>query len=129
MSTQVVVTLPDDLYAHAQHWAALTHREVPQLLTEALTLVLTPIGTPPLDASPVTTLSDTKVLALAQVQMAPQQGHRLNQLLGKQGETTLTTQEQAELLALMQVYQQLWVLQSEALAEAVRRGLHAPLTP
>ena len=129
MSTQVVVTLPGDLYAHAQHWAALTHREVPQLLTEALTLVLTPIGTPPLDASPVTTLSDTKVLALAQVQMAPQQGHRLNQLLGKQGETTLTTQEQAELLALMQVYQQLWVLQSEALAEAVRRGLHAPLTP
>jgi hypothetical protein len=42
MSPQVVVTLPDDLYAHAQHWAALTHREVPQLLTEALALVLTP---------------------------------------------------------------------------------------
>jgi hypothetical protein len=41
-----VVTLPDDLYAQAQHWAALTHREVPQLLMEALTLVLTPIGTP-----------------------------------------------------------------------------------
>ena len=40
MSTQVVVTLPDDLYAHAQHWAALTHREVPQLLTEALTLTM-----------------------------------------------------------------------------------------
>jgi len=46
MSTQVVVTLPDDLYAQAQHWAALTHREVPQLLTEALALVLTPIGPP-----------------------------------------------------------------------------------
>ena len=29
----------------------------------------------------------------------------------------------------MQVYQQLWVRQSEALAEAVRRGLRAPLTP
>ena len=28
MSTQVVVTLPDDLYAQAQRWAALTHREV-----------------------------------------------------------------------------------------------------
>jgi hypothetical protein len=44
-------------------------------------------------------------------------------------EATLTTQEQAELLALMQVYQQRWVRQSEALAEAVRRGLRAPLTP
>ena len=118
MSTQVVVTLPDDLYAQAQHWAALTHREVPQLLTEALALVLTPIGTPPVDAPPVATLSDAEVLALAQVQMAPQQGHRLDQLLAQQGEATLTTQEQAELLALMQVYQQLWVRQSEALAEA-----------
>ena len=62
MSTQVVVTLPDDLYAHAQHWAALTHREVSQLLSEALALILTPIGTPPVNAPPVATLSDTEVL-------------------------------------------------------------------
>jgi hypothetical protein len=61
--------------------------------------------------------------------MAPQRGHRLDQLVAKQEETTLTAQEQAELLALMQVYQQLWARQSEALAEAVRRGLRAPLTP
>jgi hypothetical protein len=129
MSTRVVLTLPDDLYTQAQHWAALTHRESPQLLTEALALVLTPLGTPSAEAPPVAALSDTEVLALAQVQMAPQQGHRLDQLLAKQGETPLTTQEQAELLALIQVYQQLWVRQSEALAEAVRRGLRAPLTP
>jgi len=129
MSTQVVVTLPDDLYAQAQHWAALTHREVPQLLMEALTLVLTPIGTPPADAPPVAALSDTEVLALAQVQMPSQQGHRLDHLLTKRGEQTITAQEQAELLALMHVYQQLWVRQSEALAEAVHRGLRAPLTP
>ena len=129
MRTQVVVALPDELYAQAQHWAALTHREIPQLLTEALTLILTPIGTPPVDAPPVTTLSDTEVLALAQVQMAPQQGHRLDQLLAKQGEAPLTAQEQTEILALMQIYQQLWVRQSEALAEAVHRGLRAPLTP
>jgi hypothetical protein len=129
MSPQVVVTLPDDLYIQAQHWAALTHREVPQLLTEALALVLTPIGTPPADAPPVAALSDTEVLALAQAQIPPQQRHRLDQLLAKQGETTLTTQEQAELWALMHVYQQLWVQQSEALAKAVHRGLRAPLTP
>jgi hypothetical protein len=29
----------------------------------------------------------------------------------------------------MHVYQQLWVRQSEALAEAVHRGLRVPLTP
>ena len=129
MSTQVVVTLPDDLYAQAQHWAVLTHREVPQLLTEALALVLTPISTPPADVPPVAALSDPDVLALAQVQLPPQQGHRLDQLLARQGDTTLTAQEQAELLALMPIDQQLWVRQSEALAEAVRRGLRALLTP
>ena len=43
-------------------------------------------------------------------------------------EETLTAQEQAEILALMQVSQQLWVRQSAALAEAVRRSLRAPLT-
>jgi hypothetical protein len=36
------------------------------------------------------------VLALAQVQMAPQQGQRLAQFLAKQGEATLTVQEQAD---------------------------------
>jgi hypothetical protein len=48
--------------------------------------------------------------------LPPQQGHRLDQLLATQEEATLTAQEQAELLALMQVYQQRWVRQSEALA-------------
>ena len=42
----MVVTLPDTLDAHVQHWAALTHREGPRLLPEALALVLTPIGAP-----------------------------------------------------------------------------------
>ncbi len=129
MSTQVVLTLSDDVYEHAQHWAALTHRDIPELLAEALALVLTPVGAPLVGGLPVTALSDAEVLALAQVQMAPQQGHRLDQLLAQQGEETLSAQEQAEILALMQVYQQLWVRQSEALAEAVRRGLRAPLTP
>jgi hypothetical protein len=129
MRTPVVVTLPDELDAHVQHWAILTHREVPQLLTEALALLLTPSGAPPGDAPPVTTLSETEVLAPAQVPMAPQQGHRLDQRLATQRETTLTTQEQAELVVLMQVYQQCWGRQSEALAEAVRHGLRAPLTP
>jgi hypothetical protein len=128
MSTQVVLTLSDDLYEQARQWAALTRREVPQLLTEALALILTPVRVPPAGDLPVTTLSDAEVLALAQVQMAPQQGKRLDQLLAKQGEGTLTAPEQAEILALMQIYHQLWVRQSEALAEAVRRGVHAPLT-
>ena len=129
MSTQVVLTLSDDLYEQARQWAALTQREVPQLLTEALALVLMPVGASPAGSPPVTALPDAEVLALAQVQMAPQQSQRLDQLLAKQKEVTLTEPEQAELLALMQVYHQLWLRQSEALLEAVRRGLRTPLTP
>ncbi len=59
--------------------------------------------------------------------MLPMQGHRLNLLLEKQREGELIEREHQELLALMQVYDHLWVRQSEALAEAVRRGLRTPL--
>ena len=56
--------------------------------------------------------------------MAPQQGHRLDQLLAKQGDDPHDTGTGRT--PLMQVYQQLWVRQSEALAEAVRRGRRGP---
>ena len=75
---------------------------------------------------PVSSLSDEDVLALSKAQMRPAQGRRLSELLEKQRESELTEGERSELLALMQVYNQLWIRQSEALAEAVRRGLRRP---
>jgi hypothetical protein len=129
MSTQVVLTLSDDLYERAKQWAALTQRNVPQTLTDALEIVLTPLPEPPAGEPPVTTMSDAEVMALAQAQMAAQQGKRLDQLLAKQREDELTAPEQSELLALMQEYHRRWIRQSEALAEAVRRGLREPLAP
>ncbi len=53
----------------------------------------------------------------------------LSRLLEKEREGELTGSERPELLALMQVYNQLWIRQSEALAEAGRRGLRRPLEP
>jgi hypothetical protein len=129
MSTQVVLTLSDDLYARAKQWAALTRRDLPETLTDVLEIVLTPLPEPPEGELPVTSMSDAEVMALAQAQMAPQQGTRLDHLLAKQREEQLTTPEQAELLALMQRYHRLWLRQSEALAEAVRRGLREALAP
>jgi len=55
------------------------------------------------------------------------QGRRLSELLEKQREDALIKRERPELLALMQIYDQLWIRQSEALAEAVRRGLRPAL--
>jgi hypothetical protein len=89
MNTQVTLTLPKELYEHAERWAAITQQDL----------------------------------------LKPTQGRRLSTLLEKRREGALTEGERLELLALMQVYNQLWIRQSEALAEAVRRGLRKPLEP
>ena len=129
MGTQVVLTLSDDLYERAKRWASRTRRDVPQTLTDALEIVLTPVHESPEPEPSVTAMSDTEVMALAQAQMSPQHGKRLDHLLAKQQEESLAAHEQAELLALMQEYNRLWIRQSEALAEAVRLGLRKPLVP
>jgi hypothetical protein len=90
---------------------------------------LTPVFTAPVLDQPISSLSDERVFALCSVQMKPAQGRRLSELLEKQNEKLLTERERSELLALMQTYDQLWIRQSEALAEAVRRGLRRPLEP
>ena len=85
--------------------------------------------TMPRQERPVSSLSDEKVLELSRAQMRPAQGRRLSKLLEKQREGVLAESERSELLALMQAYDQLWIRQSEALTEAVRRGLRKPLEP
>jgi len=127
MSTQVTLMIPDKLYEQAQHWAMLTQRDLTETLTDALTLVLTPLQVKPQREIPVTELADSAVLALTQIQMKVAQGQRLTELLAKQRETTLTDTERYEMLALAQIYGQLWLRQAEALAEAVRRGLRQPM--
>jgi hypothetical protein len=129
MSTQVVLTLSDDLDERAKQWAALTRRDVPQTLTDALEIVLIPLLEPPAGEPPVTAMSDGEVMALARVRMVAPQGKRLDYLLAKQREDELTAPEQSELLALMQEYHRRSIRQSEALAEAVRRGLWEPPAP
>ena len=129
MSTQITLTLSDELYEHARRWATITQRNLSETLTDALTIVLTPVYTTPQLEQPVASLTDDQVLALSETQMESSLGERLGALLEKQREGSLAASERPELLALMQVYEQLWVRQSEALAEAVRRELHPPLEP
>ena len=123
MSSQVVVTLSDELMERAKQWALLTQRDLAQTLVDALQIVLAPvqhtIGVQP----DIAELSDQEVLSLCTVKLKPAQGKRINVLLAKQREEQLTPTDQSELLALMEIYNQLWIRQSEALAEAVRRGL------
>ena len=129
MSTQVTLTLPDELYEQARRWATITRRDLAETLTDALTVVLTPVYTAPILEPPVSALADDEVLTLASGQMEATQGQRLSALLEKQQEGLLAQNERSELLALIQLYEQLWIHQSEALAEAVRRKLREPLAP
>lgn len=129
MSSEVTLTLPDELRERAERWASLTHRDLSEVLTSMLELALTPVYTTPDLDKPVSSLPDHKILALSQIQMPVEQGERMGELLEKQREDELSRDEEQELLALLQVYERLWVRQSEALAEAVQRGLREPLEP
>ena len=127
MSNRVTLTLPDDLYENAQQWSVMTQRNLSETLTDALRIVLTSVSIKPQREHPVSSLSNEEVIALSKAQMEQSQGERLGKLLEKQREATLTEAEQISLMTLMQVYHQLWIRQSEALAEAVKRGLRPPL--
>lgn len=127
MSTQVVVTLSDDVYAAARRIADLMHREVADVLTDALGLAIPTLRPSPGPGRPVASWSDAEVLALTELQLPPEQDRRLSALLDRQQAGTLTEAERPELAALMQAYQEGLLLKAQALEEAVRRRLREPL--
>ena len=127
MATRVVVTLQDDVYRRVERLAQLTSRDIPVLLAETIALVLPPLDVSAESVPAVTSLSDEEVVALTELQMLPEQDRRLSTLLQKQQARTLSAPEQAELVLLMQVYQEGLLRKAQALREAVQRGLRAPL--
>ena len=127
MATRVVVTLQDDVYRRVERLAQLTSRDVADLLADTITLLLPPLDVSAESVQAVTSLSDEEVVELTELQMLPEQDRRLSTLLQKQQERTLSAPEQAELVMLMQVYQEGLLRKAQALREAVRRGLRAPL--
>lgn len=74
-------------------------------------------------APPVHDLSDADLLQLATMQMPTWQNRRLHELLEQQREGQLTTEEQVELAHLLRLHDRALLLKSEALVEAVQRGL------
>ncbi len=129
MSTQVTVTLPDAVYRSAVRLAKLTQRELGDVLTDTLSLSL-PELTPEAEmAVPIADLSDAEVLTLMALTLPPVQDHQLTTLLERQQAGSLTAEERTQLAALMQAYREGLLRKAQALQEAVRRGLHEPLTP
>jgi hypothetical protein len=127
MSTQVLVTLPDETYRRADHLARLAGRATPDLLADTIVLSLPSLSPRPKTPRPVSALPDEEVLTLTTLQMKPAQDRRLSLLLDRQQTGSLTEAERFELFTLTQVYQEGLLRKAQALHEAVRRGLREPL--
>lgn len=127
--TTVTLTLKDDVYRRVAQFARMANLKVNEVLSEVIELSLLPSNPQPSAVKPVSELSDKEVLKLTELQMAPAQDRRLSRLLDRQQAGKITVEERAELLTLMQVYQNGLLWKAQALAEAVRRGLREPLTP
>jgi hypothetical protein len=128
MSTQVILNLPDETYQRATQYAAYANRDVSEIIVAAIASTL-----PSLEAiaqlRTIAKLTDREVLALTELRMEPEADRRLSELLDCQQAGELSDLERAELAALMRTYEMGLLRQSQALAEAVRRGLIPPLEP
>ena len=129
MSTQVMVTLPDEVYRRVASLARLSGRRMSDVLADTIALSLPPLSPQADSAQPLSALPDEQVLALAEAQMEPAQDQQLSRLLNRQQAGALTEAERSELFVLMQVYQERLLRRAQALHEAVRRGLRESLQP
>ena len=127
MSTQITITLPDELYQHAERFAHLANRDIASILVETLQHTIPPISKTALTIPSIDQLSNDAVLALTQLELNPEDDSRLSTLLDKQQAGTLTEDEQSDLKHLMQLYQEGLLRKATALKEAVSRGLIEPL--
>ncbi len=128
MSTQITITLPDEVYQRAERLARLANRDITSVLVDTIRLSIPPIGVDILDLEPISDLPDEHVLALTELQMEPDQDARLSELLDRQQAALLTEDERLELQVLMQIYQEGLLRKATALSEAVKRGLMEPLS-
>jgi predicted DNA-binding protein len=127
MSTQITITLPDEVYQRVERFALLANRDIASVLADTIQLSLPSVEENILDLEPISNLSDEQVIALTELQMEPDQDARLSELLDRQQAGLLTEAERVELQTLMQIYQQGLLRKATALSEAVKRRLVAPL--
>jgi len=129
MSVEITLTLPNGLVEHAQYFGQATKRSVEEVLIDTLEILWPTLeDLPTRDLYPlITSLTDKEILALANMKMDKSQNRRLGHLQAKGKEVSLTEAERFELLALLQIYRLGQLRKSEALAEAVHRGLRRPI--
>ncbi len=126
MNQTITITLSEKALERATNLASVVARPLEKVLAEALEIALPDIGSEVLP--PVSILSDEEVLALSHARMEPSEDTLLSRFLEKQQAGSLNKEEGDALNSLFQTYLRLWLRQSEALVEAVKRGLRKPLS-
>ncbi len=118
---EVTISLPDRIFANLSSVAHKSHRQIDEIIVERIEREFS------VDAESLTSqiavCSDKEILMLAELQMLPKQDSRLSNLLQKQGEEDLTTNEQKELWKLMELNRLTTLKKAFALREISRRGL------
>jgi hypothetical protein len=127
MSSQVTVTLTDDVFARAETLARRVGRPLEHVLADTIEVSLQPLGVN--GDPPVSGWSDEEVLAAADSGLPPGVDQRLSELLDGQQAGRLSSPETAELAALNQRYQDGLLRKARAVREAVRRGLRESPKP
>ncbi len=129
MSTQITISLPEDVLKRAELLSMRTGRAVADVLSDAITLSLNPLGDRLEDERPPSSWTDKEVLAAAELQLPKADDERLSELLNRQQAGQLNDADRPELTALMQRYQQGLVRKAVGIREAVRRGLCEAVDP
>jgi hypothetical protein len=128
MSTQITITLTDDVYQKADRFARLANRDIASVLADTIQSSIPHISEAATTLQPISLLPDADVLALTELQMEPHQDIQLSALLDRQQAGLLTDLDRSELQLLMQTYQEGLLRKATALSEAVKRKLIKPLS-
>jgi hypothetical protein len=116
---QVVLTVPKAVVRSAEQAATRTRRPVEAILAEWLDRGA---AEPPVEA-----LDDAGVLALCDLQLSPAEQAELDTLLAENSEGQLDDAGKRRLDACMDAYDRRLLRKSQALREAVARGLREPM--
>jgi hypothetical protein len=121
MNEQITVRVSDRVVRSAAHVAAQSQRRIEDVLADWLDRVVTEL--------PVDELPDQEVLALTELQLAPEQQATLSELLVQNREGTLNAEGRRRLDEMMRIYEHGLLRKAQALRVAVQRGLREPLQP
>jgi hypothetical protein len=119
MAEFVTLELPEPLMRQAKEIAALTNRRLEDVLVEWIDQAAT--------HSSIESLSNAQVLALCDSQFAEAEQSALSDLLSRNQEGQLNSDEIRQLDELMQLYRRGLVQKARALKVAVSRGLRPAL--